>query len=75
MALCGGRPRKAWAERLSAQRQAMARCEIEALEVAEKEHAEVDAGGHPRPSEVLGIVGAAQILNEGLEARLVEQGY
>ena len=46
---------------------------VEALEVADEEHAEVDAGRHTRSAEAVGVVGAAQILNERLEARLVQQ--
>ena len=35
----------------------------EALEVAEKEHAEVDAGRHARPAEALGVVGVLKQAN------------
>src|SRR5262249_46965348 len=47
---------------------------VEALEVADEEHAEVDAGGNAGAADAVGVVGAAEILHEGVKAGLAEEG-
>src|SRR5262249_3847835 len=47
---------------------------IEALEVADQEHAEVDARGDGLPADALDIIGLTEGLDMGIEAGLGEQG-
>src|SRR5262249_15352930 len=46
---------------------------VEALEVADEEHAEVHARRDAGAADAVGVEGAAQVFDEGVEARLLQK--